>query len=53
MRRLAFIFAAGAALIAPAATLAVINAAGDGSLVVKNGAAPWNVAGEPTFRWWP
>jgi len=47
MRRLAFIFAAGAALIAPAATLAVINAAGDGSLVVKNGAAPWNVAGEP------
>lgn len=46
MRRLAFIFAACAALVAPAATLAVIAAAGDGSLVVKNGAAPWNIAGQ-------
>ena len=40
MRRLAFIFAACAALVAPAATLAVVAATGDGSLVVKNGAAP-------------
>jgi hypothetical protein len=40
MRRLAFIFAACAALVAPAATLAMIAAAGDGSLVIKNGAAP-------------
>jgi len=40
MRRLAFISAACAALVAPAATLAVIAATGDGSLVVKNGAAP-------------
>jgi hypothetical protein len=47
MRRLAFIFAASAALVAPAATLAVIQATGDGSLVVRNGSAPWNVPGEP------
>jgi hypothetical protein len=40
MRRLAFIFAACAAFAAPAAALAVIQATGDGSLVVKNGAAP-------------
>ncbi len=40
MRRLAFIFAALAALAGPAATLAVIQATGDGSLVVRNGAAP-------------
>jgi hypothetical protein len=40
MRRLALISAAFAALAAPAATFAVIQAAGDGSLVVRNGAAP-------------
>ena len=40
MRRLAFIFAACTALAVPAATLAVDQAGGDGSLVVKNGAAP-------------
>jgi hypothetical protein len=47
MRRLAFIFAALAALVAPAATLAVIQATGDGSLVVKNGSAPWNAPAQP------
>src|SRR4051794_35097448 len=40
MRRLALISAACAALAAPAATFAVMQAAGDGSLVVRNGAAP-------------
>ncbi len=40
MRRVALISAACAALVAPAATLAVTLAPGDGSLVVKNGAAP-------------
>jgi hypothetical protein len=43
MRRLAFILAASSALAVPAAALAV-QAAADGSLVVKNGAAPWNGA---------
>jgi hypothetical protein len=47
MRRLALIFVACAALVAPAAALGMTQASGDGSLVVKNGAAPWNVAGEP------
>ena len=46
MRRLAFVFAACAALVAPAAALA-IQAAGDGSLVIQNGAAPWNSPGSP------
>jgi hypothetical protein len=41
MRRLAFISAASLALVVPAAALAV-QGAGDGSLVVRNGAAPWN-----------
>jgi hypothetical protein len=41
MRRLAFISAASLALAVPAAALAVQAAAGDGSLVVSNGAAPW------------
>jgi hypothetical protein len=40
MRRLALIFVACAALVAPAAALAMTQASGDGSLVVKNGAAP-------------
>src|SRR5258706_3574531 len=40
MRRLALISAACAAFAAPAATVAGIQAAGDGSLVVRNGAAP-------------
>jgi hypothetical protein len=43
MRRLALIVAASSALAVPAVALAV-QAAGDGSLVVKNGAAPWNGA---------
>jgi len=41
MRRLAFLFAACAGLAVPAVALAV-QASGDGSLVVRNGAAPWN-----------
>jgi hypothetical protein len=40
MRRLALIFVACAALVAPAAALGMTQASGDGSLVVKNGAAP-------------
>ena len=43
MRRLAFIFAATSALAIPAAAVAVQATTG-GSLVVKNGAAPWNNA---------
>jgi len=39
MRRLVFVFAACAALAAPAAAVAVKDL-GDGSLVVRNGAAP-------------
>jgi len=41
MRRVAFIFAASFALAVPAAAFAV-QGTGDGSLVVRNGAAPWN-----------
>ena len=44
MRRLTVIFVALASLVAPAAVLAAAQAAGDGSLVVKNGSAP---AGTP------
>jgi hypothetical protein len=40
MRRLTVIFAALTALLAPVAALAAARAAGDGSLVVKNGSAP-------------
>jgi hypothetical protein len=40
MRRLVLVLTALAALVAPAAVLAAHQAAGDGTLVVKNGAAP-------------
>ena len=40
MRRIAFLFAATTALAVPALALAV-STAGDGSLVVRNGSAPW------------
>jgi len=40
MRRLVLFFTALAALAAPAAVLAAHQAAGDGTLVVKNGSAP-------------
>ena len=40
MRRIAFLFAATTALAVPALALAV-PLAGDGSLVVRNGQAPW------------
>jgi len=40
MRRTVFLLAALAALAAPAAVLAAHQAAGDGTLVVKNGSAP-------------
>ena len=43
MRRLALILAAFAALAIPAGALA-LQSAGDGSLVVKNGGAPWSGA---------
>jgi hypothetical protein len=40
MRRLILVLSAFGALLAPAAALAAHQAAGDGTLVVKNGAAP-------------
>jgi hypothetical protein len=40
MRRLAFLLLALAAVAVPAAALAATSAAGDGTLVVKNGTAP-------------
>jgi len=45
MRRLAIVLAACAALAVPAVAVAVSDS-GDGSLVVKNGSAPWNVTGQ-------
>ena len=42
MRRLALSFAFLTALAVPAAALAAHEVGGDGSLVVKHGAAPWN-----------
>jgi hypothetical protein len=44
MRRLALILAGCAALAVPAAALALQGAAGDGSLVIKNGSAPTDTA---------
>ena len=43
MRRTAFLFAACAAALAVVATAFGARAEGDGSLVVKNGSAPWNL----------
>jgi hypothetical protein len=44
MRRLAPFLAVCAALAVPAAALAARDAGGDGSLVVQNGAAPWDAS---------
>jgi hypothetical protein len=41
MRRLSVILGLFTAIAVPAAALAATSAAGDGSLVVKNGQAPW------------
>jgi hypothetical protein len=43
MRRLVPFLVACAALAVPAAALAATDASGDGSLVIQNGAAPWDV----------
>jgi hypothetical protein len=42
MRRLANVFAVCATLVVPSAALAARDATSDGSLVVQNGAAPWD-----------
>lgn len=46
MRRLAYVSAACAVLAVPVVASAATRAAGDGSLVVRHGAAPWNVTGQ-------
>jgi hypothetical protein len=47
MRRLALIVGLVSAIAVPAAALAGIGASGDGSLVVKNGQAPYTPGGGP------